>query len=151
MVLTAVESSHVAAIGYLETERVLLVRYKDGSLYAWQDIGPTEWRILTTPGQSVGTWLAGLRRKHNGVLITKGGGSESDQRTGPASSGAAGPLNVIDENADKCCRKMFAKLYTDEGPRPCTCPDCGTMFNPQMVGPVRHWRIVEYFAIARPR
>ena len=34
MKLTPVESSHIAAIGYLETERVLLVRYKDGSLYA---------------------------------------------------------------------------------------------------------------------
>jgi len=34
MNLTPVESSHIAAIGYLEAERVLLVRYKDGSLYA---------------------------------------------------------------------------------------------------------------------
>ena len=52
--------------------------------------------------------------------------------------------DVIDEDADKCCRTFFAAL----GPsglcvaEALTCRDCGTQFTPSTVGPNRHWRIV---------
>lgn len=35
MKLTPVESSNISAVGYLEDEQVLLVRYRDGALYAY--------------------------------------------------------------------------------------------------------------------
>lgn len=59
-------------------------------------------------------------------------------------------LDVIDENASKCCKKAFSKMPTNfDGAR--FCPACGTEFRPSMVGPVRHWRIYEYFAVHRRR
>ena len=68
-----------------------------------------------------------------------------------------GPLEVIDENASKCCRKIFdgAALRGGENWSSAagivTCGTCGTEFRREMVGPVAHWRIVEHFAVVRPR
>ena len=150
--LTPVDSSHIAAIGYLEDVRVLLVRYKDGGVYARPEFPPEMWEsLLAAPskGQYLNQAWAGPRLP--AILITKGGGPESDQRTGPASSGAAGPLNVIDEDADKCCRRQLTSFFggPPSNAEHFECSACGTNFKLVMVGPSRHWRIVPLFAVHR--
>jgi hypothetical protein len=158
MELTKVESSsHVTDVGYLATERVLLVRYRDGALYAWDDFGSVEWRSLMAPGQSIGAWLAEFGKTRKGIRIAKGGkaslASEQTDR-GPATSGeAAGPLNVIDEEASRCCRKRLEIVFAGpvQGLQYWQCSACGTEFKPQAVGSVTYWRIRPAFAIARPR
>jgi len=66
-------------------------------------------------------------------------------------------LNVIDEDADKCCRSnipasQIAKLtgFAHAG-WVWVCADCGTQFAVEMVGPNRYWSIVPSVAIVRPR
>jgi hypothetical protein len=148
--LTLVDSSHIAAIGYLEDVRVLLVRYKDGGVYAFDHIEPLNYAALEK-AESKGAAVGTIARQRVGIKITKGGGSESDQRTGPASSGAAGPLNVIDEDADKCCRRQLTSFFggPPSNAEHFECSACGTNFKPVMVGPSRHWRIVPLFAVHR--
>ena len=152
MNLTPVESSHIAAIGYLEADRVLLVRYKDGSLYAIPGMPPSVWDAWLA-AESKGRYLARIREPM--IRITKGGNAENrieSEQAGAASTTA--PLNVIDEDADKCCRKAFAQMRERsalewETTGGITCGECGTTFRPQMVGPTRHWRIVPLFALHR--
>jgi hypothetical protein len=192
LALTPVESSHIAAIGYLEAERVLLVRYKDGSLYAWDGILQPAWAFLAA-ATSKGTCLHAVIQNRKGILITKGGNAEDSQSTRAAAPLAVettivplniliskgvmptdvpangptlpvaepggnevpspGPLNVIDEDADKCCRKTLTWMFDRDIDQRCAavCSDCGTTFHPNMVGSVCHWRIVPSVAIVRPR
>ena len=62
-------------------------------------------------------------------------------------------LNVIDDDADKCCRHGLIAFFpksidTDQW----ICADCGQAFRLQLVsGSIRYWRIVEHFAVVRPR
>jgi hypothetical protein len=148
MKLTPVESSHVAAIGYLEDERVLLVRYRDGALYAVPGMPLSVWEACQT-AESKGRYLARLRGAM--ILLTKGGAEqESQSMRADLSARESGPLNTIDENAGKCCRKLFLSQDRNGEDRSFSCADCGTEFRPEMVGPVRHWRIVEHFAVHRP-
>ena len=69
------------------------------------------------------------------------------------SSGQDGPLDLIDESAAKCCRRAFSLVDAAKFPERLIfkCGICGAEFRPDMVGPLRHWRIVEHFAIVRPR
>jgi hypothetical protein len=148
MKLTPVESSHIAAIGYLEDERVLLVRYKDGTLYAFLHIAPETHGYLMATAMSKGAFLQSLPAK--GILITKGSAIETVQSTRAAPI-AEGPLNVLDQDASKCCQKMFRSRITGpltEGDM-LACPECGTLFRPQMAGTLRSWRIVPLFAVYR--
>lgn len=152
--LTPVESSHIAAIGYLEDERVLLVRYKDGSLYAQIGWDSEAYGQLVASTQSVGRFLEAC--KNPAVLIWKGvmrtdGKPECDPETAPAGNEAppAGALNVIDEDASKCCRKAFALVGVGGSLSDLACPECNTSFRRHMVGSVAHWRIVPLFALRR--
>ena len=145
--LHPVESSHIAAIGYLEEERVLLVRFKDGSLYGRPKVEPHEWDELSK-AHSKGVWL---KRYADMIRISDfvGHGSRREKEAanlvpepgrGPESSGeATGPLNVLDPDADKCCVKSFAGAVLTLPSF--SCPSCGTEFRAEMVGPVRSWRI----------
>lgn len=67
----------------------------------------------------------------------------------------SGPLNVIDEDADKCCRRNAPKSQlwkrTDERAA-WECPECGTRFEIAAVSEgMRYWRIVPQVVIVRPR
>ena len=188
MDLTPVESSHIAAIGYLESDRVLLVRYKDGALYAWRDFGEAMWTALQS-APSKGAWLG---QQRNGVCISKGGNAGNPSQ--PERHGAEQtapltyadwckqfpgvdekelqycwerkllpnlpktPLNVIDEDADPCCRKDLTyalgtdvvKSYLADGAsKPIQCRECGTQFYPEMIGANRYWRIKSNVVIVR--
>jgi hypothetical protein len=141
--LTPVDSSHIAAIGYLEDERVLLVRYKDGSLYAQSQVLPSEYaELMIAP--SKGRWL-----------LTKGlrWGAQLSPRLAHAdnASPSAGVLNVIDEDADKCCRRQLTSFFggAPSNAEHFECSACGTNFKPVMVGPSRHWRIVPLLTVHR--
>jgi hypothetical protein len=65
----------------------------------------------------------------------------------PKEPGPEGPLNVLDENANKCCRRVFSKHWPkfDEA----ACPVCGTEYRAEIVEGIRLWRIVEHFAVVR--
>ena len=88
MQLTPVESSHIEAVGYLESDRVLLVRYKDGSLYArpgWS----LEHFVRLVGSTSKGKFLRATEGAS--VLIRKGGdASVPDDSAGSAARPAAG-------------------------------------------------------------
>lgn len=159
MELIAVESSHVAAIGYLETDRVLLVRYRDGSLYARPNVAPEEFAALQS-APSKGRWLHTRDRKGvSPVCVRKGGQTEdrsqSNERVASLAAETAGPLNVIDEDADKCCRRNAPKSQlwkrTDERSA-WECPECGTRFEISALSEgMRYWRIVPQVHIVRPK
>ena len=159
MNLTPVESSHIAAIGYLEAERVLLVRYKDGSLYAFLDWLPALYVELMA-SRSKGRFMMG--RIWPSILIAKGvmpteAGIRAIRGTVAEPGGNAapspGPLNVIDEDADKCCHKtlnaMFARGIDQR--LSAECSDCGTQFWPEKIGECCYWRIKSNVAIVRSR
>ncbi len=57
MELTKVQSSNVDAVGYLEQDQVLLVRFKDGTLYARTGVQPATY-IQLLEAQSKGGFLA---------------------------------------------------------------------------------------------
>jgi hypothetical protein len=69
--LTPVESSHVAAIGYLEDQSVLLIAYKDGSLYARPGWTPDAYDLLMR-SPSIGKALHACAGAGPAILITKG-------------------------------------------------------------------------------
>jgi hypothetical protein len=174
--LTPVESSHIAAIGYLEAERVLLVRYKDGALWAWGGVQPPNWESLQIAA-SKGRWMATWARvtAMPGIMISKGvmpterpndadpvsvaePGGNAAPSPGPLNEQRAhmqdaervpGPLNVMDEDADACCRKAFGHISNNSVPYQgdvFVCPDCGQRFRAHTVGPSRLWRCVPEFA-----
>lgn len=160
MNLTAVESSHIAAVGYLEAERVLLVRYKDGTLYAFPGWDNNRYAGLVR-AESKGRFLTWC--KGSGILITKGvmpteAGTSAVRGTvaepGDNAAPSPGSLNMIDEDADKCCRKNapHSQLWNRvDAPASWECPDCGTRFNIVVLsaGGARYWRIVPAFAVHR--
>ena len=85
------------------------------------------------------------------VAATSGGAAEGQ---------AEAPLNVLDEEADQCCRRSFSlsERNAKRGWEPkadvaerFTCGVCGTEFVPEMVGPVRHWRVKAWVAVVRPQ
>lgn len=148
--LTPVDSSHIAAIGYLEDVRVLLVRYKDGGVYAFDHIEPLNYAALEKA-----EILIPARCLGSGIKISKGGNAEDSQskpeRAAPLAVETPGPLNVIDEDADKCCRRQLTSFFggAPSNAEHFECSACGTNFKPVMVGPSRHWRIVPLFAVHR--
>jgi hypothetical protein len=60
----------------------------------------------------------------------------------------SGPLNVLDEDAGKCCAKAFRILQAKDSDQ-FVCADCGADFLPEMRGPIRYWRIVPQVVIVR--
>ena len=82
MKLTPVESSHIAAIGYLEDECVIFLRYRDGTLYAMPGMPPRVWDALCA-AESKGRYVERLREPM--VRILKGGSTgdrEPEQQCG---------------------------------------------------------------------
>lgn len=168
MKLTPVESSHIAAVGYLEDERVLLVRYRDGALYARLGVSASDYEGFMC--SSKGVWLS-RRTELPYILISKGVMPNEPERStaelsatlpvradvaAPADNAppSAGVLNVIDEDADKCCVRRFNKrdnVGGFEGREIWACLECGTEFHSEMVGPNRYWRIVPHVAIVMPQ
>jgi KTSC domain len=162
--LMPVESSRVAAVGYLEADKVLIVRFIDGALYAFPGVTVAQYaQLMEVP--SKGRWIAKLRgqevRIQKGVMppdvrSTDRLSGKSDQFTGPVARpggdavASPGPLNVIDQDADKCCRKY---LTSYESILPTligfSCGTCGTEFTAEMAGPNRYWRIVPQVHIIR--
>ena len=156
MELTAVESSHIAAIGYLKADRVLVVRFKTGALYARPCVDPHEYAELER-APSKGVWF---KRYADMIRISRNedaqNNTQSTERVVQAPE-VPGPLNVIQEDADKCCRQKLAMALNSLSPyeqaylKRWECPVCGMEFWPHMIGPVRHWQSVPAFAIVRPR
>ena len=147
MELTAVESSHVAAVGYLAAQSVLLVLYRDGALYA-------------KPGWSAGHYAGLLAAPSKGKFLRQTIGpsilisrkedaktqeSESRAKAGAEEQTAPGPLIVLDEDAGKCCQRASAGWLGNKA----ECPKCGLSFRAETVGNLRHWRIMPAVVIVR--
>jgi hypothetical protein len=148
MNLTPVESSHVAAIGYLDDERVLLVRYHDGHLYAWLDVSAAQFASLMA-APSKGKALHAMRG--TSILISRKEDANQIDNSGAGTVAhvKSGPLNTLDEDAGKCCAKTMKTFPPGDDIVAFTCVQCGLEFRPEMVGPVRHWRIVPQVVILR--
>jgi cell division GTPase FtsZ len=160
--LMPVESSHVAAVGYIEADQVLLVRFIDGALYAFPGVTVAQYaELMEVP--SKGRWIAKFRgqevRIQKGVMPTETGESTTVTavaRPGGDAVASSGPLNLIDQDADKCCRKSFESASRSEivmeslfAGGQTWCEECGTRFAPEMVGSTRYWRIVPQVHIIR--
>ena len=146
MTLSPVDSSHIAAIGYLDIDRVLLVRFQDGTLRAWLDVTADEYAALAC-APSKGKALHALRG--TSVLISRKEGAKVESRAqGTVPLAVSGPLNSIDENAGRCCGRALDKFGAVRT-EPWDCPQCGLSFVADMVGTVRHWRIVPHVVILR--
>lgn len=154
MTLTPVESSHIAAVGLVEPDGVLLVRYRDGSLYA--RLGWTAGSfaaLLAAP--SVGKRLASTT---GGSIRLLGGRKEEAEnivraeRAAPlAEDTKPGPLNLIDGDAYRCCRKGLTERLKRDSETPWTCAECGADFVPEAFPDrTRYWRIRPAVAIVRP-
>jgi hypothetical protein len=162
LALTPVESSHIAAIGYLQAERVLLVRYKDGALWAWGGVQPPNWESLQM-AVSKGQWMATWARvtAMPGIMISKGVmPTERPNDVDPVSvaepggnaSPSPGPLNVIDEEASPCCRMSLDKsLAKFPNATIMSCGQCGQEFALEILWPNRYWRCKPAVAIVKPR
>lgn len=149
--LTPVNSSHVAAVGYLEESRVLLVLYKDKTLAARLDVGPEQYAALLQ-ADSKGKFLHALRG--TSVSLSKAPGKEGEKTQETKITAAEGaqqkaPLDSLDEDAGKCCRKAMSKNVPPLQTEMFLCPDCGLQFRANMIGPVRHWSIVPLVVIHR--
>jgi hypothetical protein len=144
--MTPVESSHIAAVGLIEPDGVLLVRYRDGTLYARAGWTAAHYAaLLAAPCK--GSFL----RNTSGasVLIYGKEGAQSTARAEwPATDN--GPLNVIDEDADKCCRAGLAPFLFQNTPTTSwTCGTCGTEFVREVFPDLtRYWRIHPSWASA---
>ena len=156
MELTLVKSSHVAAVGYLDEDGVLLVRYHDGSLHARPGVSREQFESLLT-AKSKGKFLHAMRG--TSILISRKEAiagnpvtQSHEQRAvnlmwyGP--SAASAWMDVLDEDADQCCRRRFAVFPREE--QVFTCFDCGTEFRATRRGALRHWQIWPATAIVRP-
>lgn len=56
---------------------------------------------------------------------------------------AVRPLQTIDGDAGKCCRRGLGDLFRHSIiAEKFVCPACGLEYRPELVGDVRHWRIV---------
>lgn len=146
MELTPVESSHVAAFGYLEADQVLIVRYKDGALYAVPRFTPSMWAALEV-AQSKGAWLRGLV---GGSQIQKGGACAA--AIAPAAVVDTAPLNVVTETQiSRCCLRGLHSLWRNckRLDDPWVCAVCGTKFISQMDGVMRQWRVDPFVAVLR--
>ena len=146
MQMIDVASSNVAAIGYDPDTATLAVRYRDGALYTAQNVSEATWAALQS-APSKGKFLATLREKM--TRVQKEGAGESSTQPEQRADLADGPLNVLDEDAGKCCHRSMATIGNADVTW--TCPTCGLLFRPEMIGPVRHWSIVPFVAILRPR
>ena len=150
MWLTPVKSSNVAAVGYLDEDGVLLVRYHDGSLHARPGVSREQFEALLT-AESKGKFLHAMRG--TSILISRKETSADNPVTQSHEHRAVphvvdGPLNVLDEDADRCCRRRFAVFPREE--QVFTCIDCGTEFRATRRGALRHWQIWPATAIVRP-
>lgn len=92
MKLTPVESSNIAAIGYLEDEQVLLVRYRDGALYAYCGWTAEQYAALLA-AESKGKFLAAFDGRGNFTFISKN--LEVPYVTGQSVGGTATPPTQV--------------------------------------------------------
>jgi hypothetical protein len=155
MTLTPVESSHIAAVGLVEPDGVLLVRYRDGSLYArpgWTAGSFADLLAAPSVGKRLAATIGGSIRIL-GKEDTVSSQSRANAQNPLQQRGETAPLNLIDEDADECCRQAFAAMGCAGAPleSPIWCAQCGTVFVAETFPDrTRYWRIRPQVAIVRP-
>jgi hypothetical protein len=74
----------------------------------------------------------------------------SKPERGAAEGQASAPLNVLDEEADPCCRRALQEMG-DKRLAPWDCQTCWLHFVAEMIGPLRNWRIKPRVVVRPPR
>lgn len=145
MKLSPVVSSNIESAAYLEDEGVMLVKFGNGSLYAYPGVMPEAWEQFNSAA-SKGTWVATfLREKLKAVLIQQvPGEAVKAEPTKPE------PLQSYQE--DECCgkriRSFLLKPESLSGSK-WECPRCGQQWAPRLQGTLRHWYPVVATFVAR--
>lgn len=67
MEMTLVESSTIAAIGYDETLKVLVIRFKQGGAYKYADVTPEDHAALMSAESKGKYFLKHIKPKYMGV------------------------------------------------------------------------------------
>src|ERR1019366_10415593 len=99
MELCPVKSSNIAGAEYLSIDQVMLIRYRDGALYA---------RLRVTPAQYVGFMAAASKGQFVAAMtnptirISRKEDAPIEIMPEQGAVEVAGPLNVIDEEEDSC-------------------------------------------------
>ena len=140
MKLTAVESSNVAEVIWLEGVNIFLVRFHDASVYAYLEF-TAEQNAAFEAAPSKGAFIGTLRNRF--VVAAKDG-----KPVGRPEPKAPAVLNTLDEDAGRCCQKALDKINA-QVMAGFQCDSCGLSFVSEMVGSVRHWRIKPFYAVLR--
>lgn len=162
MELTPVNSSNLDAAGYHAELRLLRVRFLDGAVYDYPDVPPEWYERFMAPATSKGRMIRDLGRGFLLGLRQQGphpSATTAAEGVGVETQAAPAQTSTIDEDADKCCRAHLIRFLSQVDtldPALCwpvptlwQCPTCGTAFAPDLVGPVRHWRIKPAWAVVR--
>lgn len=151
MEMTNVQSSNVDSVGYLEAERVLLIRYKDGSLYARVDVQPETMQAFES-ATSKGRFLAQLTNPAVKIaVVNPAQGATPKAETQSAEQGANAPLQTYQD--DQCCaRGLVSFLLTPQSgsAQLWTCRKCGQEWSAHRHGDVRHWEPIIETMVMRP-
>lgn len=150
MKLNPVESTNVAAIGHLEDEKILIVRYRDGAVYAISGVTLPTWEALNA-AESKGRFLVALQKTLPEGGIRRIGVGAPAVPSAPPAPEPIETLNVPDVDADKCCiaavvARGRSRIFLTESVH---CADCGTELAPEMAEGVRYWRIRPHFGVTR--
>lgn len=92
LTLTKVKSANVDAVDYLEDDGVLLVRYRDGSLYARPGVSKIQHYAIVS-ADSIGQAVA--RMSQPSICINRGHGASAPQ--GTASQPAPRPVMTVED------------------------------------------------------
>jgi hypothetical protein len=139
MIMIEVQSSCVSKVGYDPDVCVLAIKYHSGQLAVHTQISTVQYAALMA-APSKGRWVAENLRP-------KGDAAKSDSERGAVAS-APQPLAVLDENADRCCRRSMQGLGS-RAPHSWVCGQCGTEYRLEVCGPLKLWRRHETFVIHR--
>jgi hypothetical protein len=143
--MVEVESTNVAAIGYLPEYRLLRVRFHDGSTYDYPNISEVQ-HVSLMAAPSKGKAIAELRR--HGTRLT--------DDTAPKPTPPPRVENLLQSiEHDECCSPIFARAARSGGldkAESWTCPKCGVEYKPTLIeGAIRRWTAQVYSILVRPR
>jgi hypothetical protein len=149
--LLPVQSSNVAAAGYLEVDQIMMVRYNDGALYAFPGVTAEAWASFEQ-APSKGVWLKAwtdgggqapsLLQKQVVRPGTGGAGAAIDPAAGASVSTAASVSLLQTYQDDDCCGRLLVRfLQTTAALQAVSwkCPKCEMEWTHRMHGSVRHW------------
>ncbi len=133
MELIPVESSNIAAIGYVEEYNLLRVRFKDGAVYDYPGVSPA-FHAALMEAPSKAKFLAS--RGEHGTRIGEVLREPKPQPTPEA------PRLLQTHVEDDCCDGPLNRALRSgslDKADSFTCPKCGEIWKPEIIEGIRHW------------